>query len=102
MHTCTGGDDRSTDQERGCGVPPQSKRVKLDPVQPPPPASLSSTPADTHSQGQGRGPGEADSETGNSHTEERSSTAGGDTGTVCCMHCTLFGVPSSLCAATAM
>ena len=88
MHTCTGGDDRSTDQETS-----QTQR---------PPASLSSTPADTHSQGQGRGPGEADSETGNSHTEERSSTAGGDTGTVCCMHCTLFGVPSSLCVATAM
>ena len=84
MHTCTGGDDRSTDQE-------------TSQIQRPPPASLSSTPADTHSQGQGRGPGEVDSETGNSHTEERSSTAGGDTGTVCCMHCTLFGVPSSLC-----
>ena len=44
--------------------------------------SLSYTPADKHSQGQGRGTGEADSETGNSHTEERSGTSGGDTGTV--------------------
>ena len=95
MHTCTGGDDRSTDEEGGSGESSQTER---------PPASLSSTPADTHSQDQGREPGEAGSETGNSHTEERSGTAGGDTGTctVYGRHCTLFGVPSLFCAATAM
>ena len=53
---CTGGDDRSTGQEGGCDVPPLSKRIKLGAIQPPPPASLFSTPANTHSYGQRRGP----------------------------------------------
>ena len=44
-------------------------------------ARFSSTPADTLSQGQERGKGEAVSETGNSHTEERSNTERRDTGT---------------------